>query len=158
MRQWSSGFLPSRHQGVQFHGRGDAVHYLGNPGRVSREQQGADIRAINTLNRQHDAFVSDPEIATRIAQYEMAFQMQASVPELMDLRGEDARTLELYGCTPGDGSFAQLPWPPPRRTRSKFISCICDWDHHGGERGVALKAQEVDRACMALDRSQASGA
>ena len=105
-RQWSSGFLPSRHQGVQLRGKGDAVLYLGNPPGVSREQQGADVDAINTLNRQQDAIMHDPEIATRIAQFELAFQMQASVPELMDASDESQETLDLYGCQPGDGTFA----------------------------------------------------
>ncbi|MCA9055879.1 MAG: DUF1501 domain-containing protein, partial [Planctomycetaceae bacterium] len=103
-RQWSSGMLPSRYQGVQFYSRGDAVHYLGNPSGVSRSQQELDVSAIGALNRQQDAVAYDPEIATRIAQYEMAFQMQASVPELMDIRGESAQTIAEYGCTPGDGS------------------------------------------------------
>lgn len=105
-RQWSSGFLPSRFQGVPLRSKGDPVLYLSNPQGISREQQGADVTAINELNRQHAMLVDDPEIATRIAQYEMAFQMQASVPELVDIRGETAHTLEMYGCQPGDGSFA----------------------------------------------------
>jgi hypothetical protein len=153
-RQWSSGFLPSRFQGVQLHGRGDAVHYLANPGRVSRAQQGADVTAINALNRQHDAFVHDPEIATRIAQYEMAFQMQASVPELTDLRGEAARTLELYGCTPGDGSFAANCLLARRLAERgvRFIQLYHrDWDHHSQlKEEMPLKAQETDRASAAL--------
>ena len=153
-RQWSSGFLPSRFQGVQLNGRGDAVHYLTNPGRVSRAQQGADVQAINALNRQHDAFVHDPEIATRIAQYEMAFQMQASVPELTDLRGEDARTLALYGCTPGDGSFAANCLLARRLAERgvRFIQLYHrDWDHHSLlKEELPLRAKEVDQACAAL--------
>jgi hypothetical protein len=153
-RQWSSGFLPTRFQGVQLQGRGDAVHYLGNPGRVSRAQQGADIAAINALNRQHDAFVRDPEIATRIAQYEMAFQMQASVPELTDLRGESAKTLELYGCTPGDGSFAANCLLARRMAERgvRFIQLYHrDWDHHSQLREeLPLRAKETDRAAAAL--------
>ncbi|HTU24884.1 MAG TPA: DUF1501 domain-containing protein, partial [Pirellulales bacterium] len=105
-RQWSSGFLPSRYQGVQLRAKGDPVLYLSNPSGITREQQGADVAAINALNRQEESLVADPEIATRIAQYEMAFRMQASVPELVDIHGETAQTLELYGCQPGDGSFA----------------------------------------------------
>ena len=153
-RQWSSGFLPSRFQGVQLHGRGDAVHYLTNPGRVTRAQQGADVNAINALNRQHDTFVRDPEIATRIAQYEMAFQMQASVPELTDLRGEDARTLELYGCTPGDGSFAANCLLARRLAERgvRFIQLYHrDWDHHSQLREeLPLRAKETDQASAAL--------
>jgi hypothetical protein len=153
-RQWSSGFLPSRFQGVQLQGRGDAVHYLNNPGRVSRAQQGADVKAINTLNRQHDSLVHDPEIATRIAQYELAFQMQASVPELTDLRTESAETLELYGCTPGDGSFASNCLLARRLAERgvRFIQLYHrDWDHHSQLREeLPLRAKETDQASAAL--------
>ena len=153
-RQWSSGFLPSRFQGVQLHGRGDAVHYLGNPAGVSRGTQEADIRAINVLNRQHDALVRDPEIATRIAQYEMAFRMQASVPELTDLRGESAATLEMYGCVPGDGSFASNCLLARRLAERgvRFIQLYHrDWDHHSQlVEELPLRARETDRASAAL--------
>jgi hypothetical protein len=153
-RQWSSGFLPSKYQGVQMRSKGEAVLYLSDPAGITRGQQGADVRAINALNQQYDALVDDPEVATRIAQYEMAFQMQASVPELMDLRGESARTLELYGCQPGDGSFASNCLLARRLAErgTRFIQLYHkDWDHHGGvKEGIALKAQEIDRACMAL--------
>ena len=153
-RQWSSGFLPSRHQGVQLRAKGDPVLYLTTPPGVSREQQGADVAAINALNRQSGASAHDPEIATRVAQYEMAFRMQASVPELMDLSGESRKTLELYGGQPGDGSFASNCLLARRLAERgvRFIQLYHkDWDHHGGvKQGVALKAQEIDRACMAL--------
>jgi hypothetical protein len=153
-RQWSSGFLPSRYQGIQLRGKGDPVLYLGNPPGLSREQQGADIAAINALNAQHAGLVDDPEIATRIAQYEMAFQMQASVPDLMNVNGETAETLELYGCQPGDGSFAANCLLARRLAERgvRFIQLYHkDWDHHGGVKdGVAMKAEEIDRACMAL--------
>jgi hypothetical protein len=153
-RQWSSGFLPSRYQGVQLRGKGDPVLYLGNPPGITRDRQGLDIAAISALNAQHDALTGDPEIATRIAQYEMAFQMQASVPELMDTKGESGLTLELYGCQPGDGSFASNCLLARRLAERgvRFIQLYHkDWDHHGGVKdGIAFKAQEIDRACMAL--------
>jgi len=153
-RQWSSGFLPSRYQGVQLRSKGDPVLHLTNPGAVTREQQGADIAAINALNAQHDLLSGDPEVATRIAQYEMAFRMQASVPELMDVANESPRTLELYGCKPGDGSFASNCLLARRLAERgvRFIQLYHkDWDHHGGVKdGVRLKAEEIDRACMAL--------
>lgn len=153
-RQWSSGFLPSRYQGVQLRSQGDPVLYLSNPAGISPERQAADVHAIGALNRQHQTVVDDPEIATRIAQYEMAFQMQTSVPELMDLRGEDARTLELYGCQPGDGSFAGNCLLARRLVERgvRFVQLYHkDWDHHSEvKEGVALKAKEIDRACMAL--------
>ncbi|MDX1934438.1 MAG: DUF1501 domain-containing protein [Capsulimonadales bacterium] len=153
-RQWSSGFLPSKYQGVQLRGKGDPVLYLGNPPGVTRERQAEDIRAINALNRKYDAVVDDPEIATRIAQYELAFKMQASVPALMDLSKETRETLELYGCQPGDGSFASNCLLA-RRLAEKGVRFIQlyhkDWDHHGDIKvGIEQKAQEIDRACMAL--------
>ncbi|MDP4793541.1 MAG: DUF1501 domain-containing protein [Verrucomicrobiales bacterium] len=153
-RQWSSGFLPSKFQGVQLRAKGDPVLYLNNPPGINRDRQGGDIAAINVLNRQRDALAVDPEIATRIVQYEMAFQMQASVPDLMDLSGEGAATLELYGCQPGDGSFASNCLLARRLAErgTRFIQLYHkDWDHHGGIKdGVAYKAEEIDRACMAL--------
>jgi len=153
-RQWSSGFLPSRYQGVQMRSKGDPVLYLGSPVGVTRARQGADIAAINAINSQHDALTGDPEIATRIAQYEMAFAMQASVPELMDTKGESQQTLSLYGCQPGDGSFASNCLLARRLAERgvRFIQLYHkDWDHHGGvKEGVKLKAEEIDRACMAL--------
>ena len=153
-RQWSSGFLPGRFQGVQFQGRGDAVHYLGNPAGVSPARQEADIRAITALNRGHDALAHDPEIATRIAQYEMAFRLQTSVPELTDLRREDPRTLAMYGCTPGDGSFASNCLVARRLAERgvRFIQLYHrDWDHHSQLREeMPLKAKETDQASAAL--------
>jgi uncharacterized protein (DUF1501 family) len=139
---------------VQLRGKGDPVLYLTTPPGIGQDQQAADVAAINALNRQHDAVVHDPEIATRIAQYEMAFQMQASVPELMDVRNETQNTLELYGCQPGDGSFAANCLLARRLAERgvRFIQLYHkDWDHHGGvKEGVAQKALEIDRACMAL--------
>jgi len=153
-RQWSSGFLPSRFQGVQLRGKGDPVLYLTNPPGVTRDRQGADIDLINRLNAGHDTLVGDPEIATRIAQYEMAFAMQASVPELIDTADESTATFALYGCKPGDGSFASNCLLARRLAERgvRFIQLYHkDWDHHGGvKEGVRLKAEEIDRACMAL--------
>jgi hypothetical protein len=153
-RQWASGFLPSRFQGVHLRGKGDPVLYLGSPAGVSRGQQQDVVKAVNALNQRHDAVVDDPEIATRIAQYEMAFQMQASVPELMDVSKESASTLELYGCKPGDGSFAANCLLARRLAERgvRFMQLYHkDWDHHGGVKdGVKFKAEEIDRACMAL--------
>jgi hypothetical protein len=153
-RQWSSGFLPSKYQGVQLRGQGDPVLYLTNPNGITRERQGSDVAAINALNRRHDAIVDDPEIATRIAQYEMAFQMQASVPELMDIRDEGAKTLELYGCQAGDGSFASNCLLARRLAErgTRFIQLYHrDWDHHSLlKEELPLRAKEVDQACAAL--------
>jgi hypothetical protein len=153
-RQWSSGFLPSKFQGVQLRSQGDPVLYLTSPNGVTRDRQGADVTAINALNKQHAALYDDPEIATRIAQYEMAFQMQASVPDLMDVSAEGTKTLELYGCTPGDGSFASNCLLARRLAErgTRFIQLYHrDWDHHSLlKEELPLRAKEVDRACMAL--------
>ena len=153
-RQWSSGFLPSKHQGVQLRSKGDPVMYLTNPPGVSRDAQGGDVDAIAALNLHRDKVVADPEVATRIAQYEMAFKMQASVPKLMDVSAEDPKTLALYGCVPGDGSFAANCLLARRLAERgvRFIQLYHkDWDHHGGVKdGIAFKAAEIDRACMAL--------
>jgi hypothetical protein len=153
-RQWSSGFLPSKFQGVQLRAKGDPVLYLNNPPGISRERQGGDVEAINALNRRRDSLVDDPEVATRIAQYEMAFKMQASVPDLMDVSGEGVKTLELYGCQPGDGSFASNCLLARRLAErgTRFIQLYHrDWDHHSLLREeLPLRAKEVDRACMAL--------
>ncbi|MGV3532963.1 MAG: DUF1501 domain-containing protein [Chthoniobacteraceae bacterium] len=153
-RQWSSGFLPSRFQGVQLRSKGDPVLYLTNPPGTTRDQQHDIVQAVNSINGNYDAIVDDPEIATRIAQYEMAFMMQASVPELMDTQKEPAHTMDLYGCQPGDGSFASNCLLARRLAERgvRFIQLYHkDWDHHGGvKEGIELKAQEVDRACMAL--------
>jgi len=155
-RQWSAGFLPSRFQGVQLRGKGDPVLYLQSPPGISRGQQRSVVSAINTLNNQFDHVVDDPEIATRIAQYEMAYQMQASVPQLMDTRDEPSRVLERYGCTPGDGSFASNCLLARRLAERgvRFIQLYHrDWDHHNDvKNSIVQKAKETDQACAALVR------
>lgn len=153
-RQWSAGFLPSKFQGVQLRGKGDPVLYLKSPDGVDLDGQSADVSAINALNAMHQKRVDDPEIATRIAQYEMAFEMQSSVPGLMDIRDERPDTLDMYGCTPGDGSFASNCLLARRLAQRgvRFIQLYHrDWDHHNGVReGITQKALETDRACAAL--------
>jgi hypothetical protein len=155
-RQWSSGFLPSRFQGVQLRGQGDPVHYLANPSGITRDRQRADVDSILALNRDHQRHIDDPEITTRIAQYEMAFRMQASVPGLMDISDERPETLEAYGCQPGDGSFASNCLLARRLAErgTRFIQLYHrDWDHHSQLREeLPLRAAEVDRACAALIR------
>jgi Protein of unknown function (DUF1501) len=153
-RQWSAGFLPSRFQGVHLRSKGDAVMYLNNPPGYSRELQGDVVSAVNQLNAHRDATADDPEIRTRIAQYEMAFKMQSSVPGLMDMSNEPQQIRDLYGCQPGDGSFASNCLLA-RRVAERGVRFIQlyhkDWDHHGGvKNGVKFKAEEIDRACMAL--------
>jgi hypothetical protein len=153
-RQWSSGFLPSRHQGVQLRSKGDPVLYLSNPPGVTPSRQEWDVSAINRLNSQQNESVPDREIATRIAQYELAFQMQASVPELMDVRGETQESLGLYGCEPGDGSFASNCLLARRLAERgvRFIQLYHrDWDHHSLlKEELPRRAKEVDQASAAL--------
>ena len=155
-RQWSAGFLPGRFQGVQLRGKGDPVLYLQNPPGISRHHQGDVIGAVNRLNQNRDSIVDDPEIASRIAQYEMAFRMQASVPELIDTNDEPKHIRELYGCTPGDGSFASNCLLGRRLAERgvRFIQLYHrDWDHHSQLREeLPVKARETDRACGALIR------
>jgi hypothetical protein len=153
-RQWSSGMLPGRTQGVQLRNQGDPVLYLSSPPGVRHDAQGADIDAIRTLNRRRDAVVDDPEIQTRIAQYELAFRMQMSVPKLTDVSDEGKSTLDAYGCRPGDGSFASNCLLARRLAERgvRFIQLYHrDWDHHSQLREeLPLRAREVDRACAAL--------
>ncbi len=153
-RQWHSGFLPSKYQGVHFHSKGDPVLYVGNPKGVARSDQRQVIDAVNELNRIRNGVVDDPEIVTKISQYEMAFRMQASVPELVDLAGESKETLEMYGATPGDGSFASNCLLARRLAERgvRFIQLYHrGWDHHGGvKNGVATTGKLVDQASWAL--------
>jgi hypothetical protein len=153
-RQWSAGFLPSRFQGVQFQSNGDPVLYLSNPEGVTRGDQRTLLNTVKGLNGLREGTTHDPEILTRVAQYEMAFKMQASVPELMDISHEDPKTLELYGAKPGDGSFAANCLLARRLAERgvRFIQLYHrDWDHHGNiKNDIKLKAEEVDRPCYAL--------
>ncbi len=154
-RQWSSGVLPSRFQGIQFQSRGDAVHYIGNPEGVCQSTQRQVLDEIRRLNGLLADDVRDPEIATRIAQYEMAFRMQASVPELTDFSGETPATLEAYGIKePGDGSYASNCLLA-RRLAERGVRMIQlyhrAWDHHSElEPGMKAGAAEVDRPTAAL--------
>lgn len=155
-RQWHSGFLPSKFQGVEFQSKGDPVLYVGNPAGVSRHQQARVVSAVNSINRLQQEMVDDPEIATRIAQYEMAFKMQASVPELTDISGESKDTLDMYGTQGGDGSFA-ANCLLARRLAERGVRFVHlyhrAWDHHGGiKRSMEITAKEVDQATGALIR------
>ncbi len=153
-RQWHSGFLPSNFQGVQFHSKGDPVHYVGSPKGVDRAGQKDVVDTVNSLNRVLQGSIDDPEIATRIAQYEMAFKMQASVPDLMDTSKEPQKILDLYGAKPGDGSYASNCLLARRLAErgTRFIQLYHrSWDHHGDVKGkMKVSAKEVDQATMAL--------
>jgi hypothetical protein len=153
-RQWSAGLLPSKFQGVKLNSAGDPVLYIQNPPGLSAKVQRDSIDAINRLNRLEDAAVHDPEIQTRIAQYEMAFKMQTSVPGLVDMSKEPQSVLDAYGAQPGDGSFASNCLLARRLAERgvRFIQLYHrDWDHHSALKpNVLLKAEEVDRPTAAL--------
>jgi len=154
-RQWSAGCLPSKFQGIQLQSRGDAVHYIGTPPGVGVDGQRRSIDEINRLNGMLLDDRIDPEIQTRIAQYEMASRMQASVPELSDFASEPRSILDMYGIdTPGDGSFASNCLMA-RRLAERGVRMIQlyhrAWDHHGNiEKAMPHAANEVDQACAAL--------
>lgn len=153
-RQWHSGFLPSKFQGVKFHSQGDAVLYVNHPAGVSTEGQHDVLEAIQALDGIRNDSVDTPEIATRIAQYEMAFKMQASVPDLMDFSDEPDYIFDMYGTRGGDGTFASNCLLARRLAERgvRFIQLYHrGWDHHGGVRdGVATTARIVDQASAAL--------
>jgi len=153
-RQWSSGFIPSKYQGVHFRSQGEPVLYLGNPSGVTPGRQRDVIDSVDALNRIHQDSVDDPEIATRISQYEMAFRMQSSVPALMNLSDETEETLKLYGTKGADGSFAANCLLARRLAERgvRFIQLYHrDWDHHGNlKNDIKLKAEEVDGPAAAL--------
>jgi hypothetical protein len=146
--------LPSKFQGVRFNSVGDAVLYITNPPGVSRDIQRDSIQAINALNALEDRSLHDPELQTRIAQYEMAFRMQMSVPGLLDMSDEPPRVLEMYGAKPGDGSFASNCLLARRLAERgvRFIQLYHrDWDHHSDVRNnLVFKAEEVDKPTAAL--------
>jgi hypothetical protein len=134
-RQWAAGFLPGKYQGVQFYSSGDPVHYVRNPRGISRGQQQDLIETLRELNTIRNETVSNPELETRMAQYELAFKMQASVPELMDLSKEPAHALDLYGPdVRKPGTFASNCLLARRLAERgvRFIQLYHrGWDHHG---------------------------
>jgi hypothetical protein len=153
-RQWHSGFLPSKFQGVQFHAQGDPVLYLGNPQGVNAKQQRDVVDAVQAMNQYHDDVTDDPEIQTRISQYEMAFKMQTSVPDLVDFSDEPQHIKEMYGTEGSDGTFASNCLLARRMAERgvRFIQLYHrGWDHHGDvKNGVATTAGLVDKASAAL--------
>jgi hypothetical protein len=153
-RQWSSGFLPSRFQGVEFNSLGDPVHYVKNPSGLPDQLQRATVDAVQQLDRHRNQWFDNPEVSTRLAAYETAYRMQSSVPELMDMSGEPQHVLELYGAKPGDGSFASNCLLARRLAERgvRFIHLYHrGWDHHGNlERDIQRCAHFTDRASYAL--------
>jgi len=154
-RLWGPGFLPSEHQGILMRSQGDPVLYLSNPAGVSRDDRRAQLDALATLNQQqHDRF-GHPEILARIRQHEMAYRMQASVPELMDLSSETDTTFEMYGedaKTPGTFAACCLN---ARRLVERGVRNIQifhrGWDAHGGlPREHESQCKDIDQGCAAL--------
>lgn len=151
---WTNGFLPSVHQGTPFRSAGDAVLFLSNPAGVTPERRQRSLAALADLNREHFLQSGDPEIETRISQYELAFRMQTAVPSLMDLRNETQATLELYGAVPGKASFANNCLQA-RRLIEQGVRIVelydSDWDHHNGiETRLPDKCRDIDRPIAAL--------
>lgn len=151
---WGSGFLPSVYQGVQFRSSGDPVLYLSNPPGVDNELQRDSLDSIKRLNEMRTGITGDPEIATRINSFEMAFRMQSSAPELMDLGKESKETLELYGAEPGKPSFANNCLLARRLVERgvRFVQLYHEaWDQHSAlVKDITQNCKDTDRACAAL--------
>jgi hypothetical protein len=155
---WSSGFLPTAYQGIPFRTSGEPVLNLTSPEGISAARQRQALDAIRDLNAVRLADTGDPEIATRIASYEMAYRMQSSAPELIDLAQESPQTLARYGAEPGKPSFANNCLLARRLVERgvRFVQLYhTDWDHHGEAgntltRGLDLRCKEVDQPSAAL--------
>ena len=154
---WGSGFLPTTYQGVPFLNGADPILNLSSPKGFDAKRQGEFVEAVTALNSLRKQTVGDPEIQTRIAAYEMAYRMQTSAPELMDLRGESKETLELYGADPDKPSFARNCLLARRLIEKgvRFVQLYhTDWDHHGNP-GTNL-GQPLDDRCQETDRPSAA--
>jgi uncharacterized protein (DUF1501 family) len=155
---WSAGFLPSVHQGVPFRSQGEPILHVSNPPGIDGRAQRATLDLLRQLNQQQLDDVGDPEIATRINAYEMAYRMQSRAPELMDFAQESLATLDMYGAKPGDpqAAFANNCLLARRLAERgvRFIQVYhAGWDHHSDVAGgVRRQCGETDRACAALLR------
>jgi len=153
-RQWSSGFLPGRYQGVEFNSAGDPVNYLRNPKQVSRENQRRVVEAVKGLDQIRNESIKSDDINTRVSAYEMAFRMQTSIPELMDFSNEPKHIIDMYGAKPGDGSYATNCLLARRLAErgSRFIHLYHrGWDHHGGlENYMKICCGLTDKPTWAL--------
>lgn len=151
---WGSGFLPTIHQGIEFRSQGDPVLFLSNPKGIDADDRREVVDTVNALNQIQYADVRDPEIATRIGQYEMAYRMQSSVPELMDIESEPQSVHEMYGTEPGKTSFANNCLLARRLVERgvRFVQLFDQgWDHHGNVfTALPKKAKEVDQPIAAL--------
>jgi hypothetical protein len=151
---WSSGFLPSVYRGVEFRSGSDPVFFLSDPKGIARSDRRRILDAIRDLNAENLASVGDPEIATRIAQYELSYRMQSSIPELADLSDEPARVRDLYGAQVGGSTFANNCLLARRLVERgvRFVELFDGgWDHHKDIFGnLPRKCEEIDRASAAL--------
>ncbi|MCU0862249.1 MAG: DUF1501 domain-containing protein [Planctomycetes bacterium] len=156
---WSSGFLPTHHQGVELRSKGEPVPCVQNPTGVDSESRRRTIDLVTDLDRERLAALGDPDIAARIAAYELAFRMQSSVPELVDLDREPAAVHALYGTEPGRNSFANNCLMARRLVErgTRFVQLYHrGWDHHGTDRsddllhGLPNMCRQTDRAATAL--------
>ncbi len=152
---WSSGFLPGQHAGVAFRSKGDPILYINNPPGISTDVRRNTLDGIKALNEQNATIVGDPEIHTRIAQYEMAFRMQASVPDLTDFSKEPASTFELYGPdAKKPGTFANSALLARRLAERgvRFVQIYHNnWDHHSNVGGrMPDQCRDVDQPCYGL--------
>ena len=153
-RYWGNGFLPGNYQGVQMRSQGDPVLYVSNPPGLSSTARRELLDAMQDLNKRQLGALGDPDIATHIDNYELAFRMQTSVPELMDIAKEPKEVLESYGAVPGRSSFANNCLLARRLAERgvRFIQlCHRDWDHHGGlPDGIKAQTKNTDQASAAL--------
>lgn len=151
---WGSGFLPTVYNGVQFRNAGDPVLFLSNPEGVDENLQRESLQAINRMNRMRLETVGDPEISARISAFEMAFRMQSSAPELMDLSQEPQHILEMYGAVPGKPSFANNCILARRMIERgvRFVQLFHEaWDQHGNlVNDLKANCKDTDQACAAL--------
>jgi hypothetical protein len=150
---WSSGFLPSTYQGVPLRNGAEPILNLANPQGIDARRQRRALDVVRSLNAERLEATGDPEIATRIASYEMAYRMQSGAPELIDLSNETRETLDLYGAEPGKPSFANNCLLARRLVERgvRFIQLYhTDWDHHGGP-GQDLDG-DLDKVCRDIDR------
>lgn len=151
---WSSGFLPTIHTGVRLRAQKDPILHINNPPGVSDDLQRDTYNVVSQLNRKQLERLGDPEISTRISQYEMASRLQMSAPELMNLSDESAETLAMYGCEPNTPSFARSCLLARRMIERgvRFVSLFHEsWDHHGGvAEGVRKECRKTDQGSAAL--------
>ncbi|MCM8536778.1 MAG: DUF1501 domain-containing protein [Lentisphaeraceae bacterium] len=169
---WGSGFLPSKYQGVHCRSKGDPILYVSNPDGLNKKGRRNTLDTLNTLNRKHASRVGDPEIDSRIAQYELAYRMQSAVPDIVDLKTEPQHILDMYGAKPGfvsaadsakdprdvykanDAAFANNCLLARKMVESgvRFVHLFdWGWDHHGNSKGESLEHSLVPK-CGQIDR------